>query len=367
MAHNFDLRSSTTGYAVDLSYLFLGVNGIPLAQDAYLPEESISTRVSWLVQARDANGWPLYGPGGNPIYIREYHTRYAFHGAFGVVPFNDALPDLAPSLDTQPASLWSSTGAFTIAGSTSASGGEGYLRFFGLATPARHFSPGLRDWGAEGPPADAFIDIAQAVEDNYVTTLDSYASRPLSAISQVLAEGVTDTGLLRTVYTPDSNTTLTIGDMVRLNRTESYPDPPNPYYATARMLHDAFHGQDVRIDLTGHVDQVSAMWGFAARNLEVYAHGGDDSIDLHWLGSDGLPISTRDLPQTLLVDGGAGNDLINILHAGAVTVRGGVGDDALSIHSGGIFDPDRAASVLSGDAGQDTLFGDVFGRNRLEC
>lgn len=368
MTHIFDLRSSTTGYAVDLSYLFLGVNGLPLAQDAYLPEESISERVSWLVHATDANGWPLYDARGNPIYIREYHTFYAFHGQnnFGVVPFNADRPDLAPILDGQPGSLWSSTGAFTVAGSTGASGGEGYLRFFGLATPARHFSPGLRDWGADGPPPDAFRDIAQAIEENYIVTLDAYAARSLSSISRIVAEGVTNTGLLRTVYTPAEVSGLTVGDMVHLNRTESYPDPPNPYYATARMLHDAFLGQDVRIDLTGHVDQVSAMWGFAARNLEIHAHDGDDNIDLHWLAADGLPISARNVPQTLLVDGGAGNDVINVLHDGTVTLQGGGGDDAISLYSGGAFDPDRGTSLLSGGAGQDTIYGAVFGRNRLE-
>ncbi len=145
-------------------------------------------------------------------------------------------------------------------------------------------------------------------------------------------------------YTPDAGTDLTVGDLFAL------PDEGVSDYATALALkfitasRDIIADEDVEIVLTRYDDTVS-LDSLAASGLTLRGGEGDDDLSLYELGrKNGKPFA---------LFGGEGEDTLQGANHTSNRLHGGDDDDALS---GG-----RNADTLIGGDGADTLIGGTEG------
>ncbi len=161
------------------------------------------------------------------------------------------------------------------------------------------------------------------------------------------------------VYTPDANTTRTVGDMSFNDYSGFDLNSFSTGYGYLGQFHQFtgqqfYQGSDITVTLTDHNDNMTNFRSMGADDSLVDGGGGDDYVSL---SVD--PGTEAAFVDTLTLQGGIGNDTLaaSVGEASAtqINLHGGVGDDFLSAYSLNL--PSVSTAFLDGGEGNDNLTG----------
>jgi Ca2+-binding RTX toxin-like protein len=350
-SHVFDYSGTPIGVTLEAYRLFGVLDGTLTPPDYWTGTGTLRTPITYLVPdgGLTSSGTPTYQliraevhlpSTGNANYFDPAEvSRDFFYGTFEA----DAVPD---SYGANPDKL-------SLDWVYSSSNSGSFLRFEEVAAPARAFPPGIRDFGPDADVGGAVTAMGLGADAAYLSALQALMARPLADAGPITAEQWFAGALAdrtRLTYTPDPGTALTLGDLLLIDPQEL----GTPYAPQMAWTDTLFGGEDVRLILTARDDywnDTSAGFGFAARLLHVDAGGGDDAISIGPTSAG--TFDPDDYPRMVLLDGEAGNDALHVTAAGDATLRGGIGNDSLTVSG---FEEHVAGRVeLWGNAGDDDL------------
>ncbi len=359
MAHVFDYSASTTGLggSHNLSNLFGIYSGTFLPAEFWTPLGTLQGVISYLYDDYDSAGNPVATEGSFRMHLDGwggYLSQQLSPAAEAYLPrFWSGDPDI----DASQAFF---TGAAQL---TLFSFYTGYLRIEGLPTLSRSFGPLPSATFPDIYLANEFVSGAiEAANANHLARLQPILPATLASGGPIISENFGPdpvAGSVRLVYTPDPTTQITFGDWIQL-------DPSGTRDGYTAQLEDTrrlFADEDVTIMLTDGDDRFfDTGTGFAARNLRIEAGAGNDTISL--LGDDyGAPASFGSVPLHIYVDGGPGDDWIEVRVKGTATLIGGAGNDTI-IGVDMATSPPGYMEAYGGD-GDDFIYGIANGRNLL--
>lgn len=352
MAHVFDYSGSrlALGQGMSQDDLFFGwFNGAQaLPAEYWVGNGALNGSVSW---------WETdYSVSPPRDYIVTGRTLLDAYGNDQVAPPRQAffpVPSAATHGAEAPEAYFGHGGDLVLSAVYEGYSWGSYLAFSGLAAPGRSLGAhptapyaGYVDagWGmralAEAANAAFRQDLVALAETSLaevgVIHVRAWNDRPQRADDFVLS------------YTPDGDTRLVVGDLVDFDLPQN-----SPGYGQILPHADLFRGEDVTLILTAGDDQMFFNT-LPARLLTIRMGDGDDYLGL---GNDTAGTGGRGhLPLALVVEGGAGADMIWVSAALQTTLSGGAGNDDLFATGSGL--PAGSRVVLMGGNGNDVLRGD---------
>jgi Ca2+-binding RTX toxin-like protein len=375
LAHLFDFSRSLGPVNLLSQDLFTFQGGTNLSSQYWSPSGSLNQLVTYLTPSGQTS------PSGEPILVQQSFRLHLDTAGVSLQtdPSVRTIDYRAgnPGIEA-PSSYFTGSGNLTVATVFPGNPWGWFLRFTDVPTFAQSFLPGsggvYADAGAAQAAVLAMIEFARVEYLGYMRSVQNMLlSEAGPIVMEYWAAGLEDR--IKLTYTADPNTDMTVGTLFQLFQRLGEGSPLNPYMTEPRYNSDrAFAGEDVKINMTSGDDFfLTQTGGFAARTLAINGGGGGDVISVS-NGRFGLPpVSDALMPQFLKINGGAGDDSIDVLVRQVADIWGGSGNDTISLgrssNTGtreatvfaGLGDDavsiNGMAALLYGQGGNDGLFG----------